>query len=253
VPADAAILAHPLLANQEFETYCTLMRTAFEAAGGVATSAVEKVLPQLSAAVKAAVEAVAAGSAADSMDLERSLYLQRDYNVQCLEKHTAAGFEDRKEHGNVAIEQVKQLVSAEMARTRSLMARMVAVGAVQDVRARDLLKKNLRRPPPPGLVALSVGPTVVRAGAAASIPVNATLIMKQVEVPAALLRDSEVVRPLQAEGEVAGIPLFNAHGECVPLIEMMPDLKWGQALDEYAERRHGTSSILEVQQLFGNR
>jgi len=39
----------------------------------------------------------------------------------------------------------------------------------------------------------------------------------------------------------------------VPLIEMMPDLKWGQALDEYAERRHGTASILEVQQLFGNR
>jgi len=96
VPADGAILAHPLFANQEFENYCTLMRSALEAAGDVATSAVDQVLPQLSVAVKAAVEAVAAGSAADSLDLERSLSLQMDYNVERLEKHTAAGFEDLK-------------------------------------------------------------------------------------------------------------------------------------------------------------
>jgi len=117
------------------------------------------------------------------------------------------------------------MVSAEMARTRSLMARMVAVGAVQDVRARDLLIEDLRRPPPPGLVALSAGPTVVRAGAAASIPVTATPIMEQAEVPAALLRDRENVRTLQAKGKLTGVPLFNAHGECVPLMRMMPDLK----------------------------
>ena len=96
VPADGAILAHPLFANQEFENYCTLMRSALEAAGDVATSAVNQVLPQLSVAVKAAVGAVAAASAADSLDLERSLSLQMDYNVERLEKHTAAGFEDLK-------------------------------------------------------------------------------------------------------------------------------------------------------------
>jgi len=253
VPTDAAILAHPLLANQEFENYCTLMGSALEATGDVATSAVGQVLPQLSAAVKSAVDAVAAGSAADSMDLKRSLSLQMDYNVERLEKHTAAGFEDLKEHGNAAMEQVKQLMSAEMARTRSLMARMVEFGAVQDVRARDLLIEDLRRPPPPGLVALSAWPTVVRAGAAASIPVTATPMMEQLEVAAALLRDRENVRTLQAKGKLAGVPLFNAHGECVPLMEVMPDLKWGQALDEYGEGRHGTASILDVQQLFGNR
>jgi len=253
VPADAAILAHPLLANQDFTSYCTLMRSSLEAAGDVATSAVQQVLPQLSAAVKAAVEAVAAGSAADALDLERSLSMQMDYNAERLQKCTAAGFEDLKEHGHAAMEEVKQLVSTEMARTRSLMARMVAVGAVQDVRARDLLIEDLRRPPPSGLVALSAEPTVVEAGAAASIPVTITPIMTQVEVPAALLRDRESVRTLQAKGKLAGVPLFNAHGECVPLIEMMPDLKWGQALDEYAEGRRGMASILEVQQLFGNR
>jgi len=173
--------------------------------------------------------------------------------VERLEKHTAAGFEDLKEHGNAAMEQVKQLMSAEMARTRSLMARMVEFGAVQDVRARDLLIEDLRRPPPPGLVTLSAWPTVVRAGAAASIPVTATPMMEQLEVAAALLRDRENVRTLQAKGKLAGVPLFNAHGECVPLMEVMPDLKWGQALDEYGEGRHGTASILDVQQLFGNR
>jgi len=77
VPADAAILPHPLLAYQDFKTYCTLMRSSLEAAGDVATTAVQQVLPQLSTAVKAAVEAVAAGSAAgsaaDALDLERSL------------------------------------------------------------------------------------------------------------------------------------------------------------------------------------
>jgi len=51
------------------------------------------------------------------------------------------------------MEEEKQLVSTEMAHTRSLMARTVAVGAVQDVHARDLLIEDLRRPPPSGLVA----------------------------------------------------------------------------------------------------
>ena len=187
------------------------------------------------------------------MDLERSLYLQMNYNVQCLEKHTAAGFEDRKENGNAAMEQVKQLVSAETARTRSLMARMVAVGTVQDVRARDLLIEDLRRPPPSGLLKHPAEPHALAAGAAASSPMTAGPTTTQVEVSAALLRDRENVRTLQAKGKLAGVLLFNARGECVPLIEMMPDLKWGQALDEYAEGRHGAASILEVQQLFGNR
>jgi len=173
--------------------------------------------------------------------------------VERLKKCTAAGLEDLKEHGDAAMEQVKQLVFTEMARMRSLMERMVAVGAVQDVRARDLLIEGLRRPPPSGLVAHSADPTVVEAGAAASIPVTATKIMAQVEVPAAILRVRESVRTLQAKGKLAGVPLFNEHGECVPLIEMMPDLRWGQALEEYAEGRHGMASIVEVQQLFGNR
>jgi len=253
VPPDAAILTHPLLANQQFENYCTLMRSALEVAGDVTANAVEQVLPQLATAVKAAVEAVAAGSAADALDLERSLSLQMDYNVERLEKYTAAGFEDLKEHGDAAMEQVKQLVSAEMARTRALMARMVAVGAVQDVRARDLLIEDLRRPPCCNVLALSAEPTAVAAGAAASIPMTAAPIMAHVEVSATLLRDRENVRTLQAKEKLAGVPLFNTGGECVPLIEMMPNLKWGQALDEYAEGRHGAASILEVQQLFGNR
>jgi len=100
VPADAAILANPLLAKQEFTSFCMLMRSALEAAGDVATSAVQQVLPQLSADVKAAVEAVAAGSAADALELVRSLSLQMDYIAERLQKCTAAGFEDLKEHGH---------------------------------------------------------------------------------------------------------------------------------------------------------
>jgi len=173
------------------------MRSALEAAGDVSTSAVQQVLPQLSAAVKAAVEAVAAGSAAEALELERSLSMQMDYNAERLQKCMAAGSEDLKEHGHAALEDVKQLVSTEMARTRSLMARMVAVGAVQDVRARDLLIDDLRGPFPSGLVALSAEPTVVEAGAAASIPVTITPIMTQVQVPAAFLRDRGSVRTLQ--------------------------------------------------------
>jgi len=253
VPSDAAILTHPLLANQEFDNYCTLMRSALEVAGDVAASAVEQVLPQLATAVKATVEAVAAGSAADALDLERSLSLQMDYNVERLEKFTTAGFDNLKKHGDEAMEQVKQLVTKEMARTRLLMARMVAVGTVQDVRARDLLIEDLRRPPSYGLLKLPAQPPVVAEGAPASSPVTVGPITTQVEVSATLLRDRENVRTLQARGKLAGVPLFNARGECVPLIGMMPDLKWGQALDRYAEGWHGAASILEVQQLFGNR
>jgi len=155
VPPDAAILTHPLLANQKFETYCKIMRSAIEAAGDTTANAVNQVLPQLATALQAAVEAVAAGSAAGALDLERSLSVQMGYNVERLDKYTAAGFEDLKEHGDAAMEQVKQLVSAEMAGTRALVARMVAVGAVQDVRARDLRIEDLQRPPSSTFLALA--------------------------------------------------------------------------------------------------
>jgi len=185
--------------------------------------------------------------------LERSLSLQMDYNVERLEKFTTTGFDNLKKHGDAAMAQVKQLVTKEMARTRLLMARMVAVGTVQDVRARDLLIEDLRRPPSSRLLKLPAQPPVVAAGAPASSPVTVGPIMTQMEVSANLLSDRKNVRTLQARGKLAGVPLFNARGECVPLIGMMPDLKWGQALDKYAEGWHGAASILEVQQLFGNR
>lgn len=155
VPPDAAILTHPLLANQKFETYCKIMRSALESAGDATASAVKPVLPQLATAVKAAVEGVAAGFAAGALDLERSLSVKMGYNVEHLDKYTAAGFEGLKEHGDAEMEQVQQLVLAEMARTRALMARMVAVGAVQDVRARDLRIEDLQRPPSSTFLALS--------------------------------------------------------------------------------------------------
>ena len=150
--------------------------------------------------------------------------------MERLKKCTAAGLEDLKEHGDAAMVQVKQLVFTEMARMRSLMERMVAVGAVQDVRVRDLLIEDLRRPPPSGLVAHSADPTVVEAGAAASIRMTAAPNMAHVQVSATPLRDRENVRTLQAKGKLAGVPLFNTGVECVPLIEIMPNFKWGQAL-----------------------
>jgi len=81
---------------------------------------------------------------------------------------------------------------------------------------------------------------------------TAAPIMAHVEVSATPLCDRENVRTLQTKGKLAGVPLFNTGVECVPLIEIMPNLTWGQALEEYAEGRHGTASILEVQQPSGN-
>jgi len=60
---------------------------------------------------------------------------------------------------------------------------------------------------------------------------TAAPIMAHVQVSATPLRDRENVRTLQAKGKLAGVPLFNTGVECVPLIEIMPNLKWGQAFD----------------------
>lgn len=120
-PPGTAVHVHLLITTDTFRSFETTTRAALESAGDCAAAAVEQVLPQLATAVKAAVEAVAAESAADTRDLETRLSLQMDSTEERLQAHTTAGVDAQKAHGDAGLAEVKQLVESELGRARELL------------------------------------------------------------------------------------------------------------------------------------
>jgi len=92
LPPDAEILHHPLLNNDHFRNLCGTMAKVLDDGGRAVEAAVSQVLPQLSHAVKVAVEAVAAASSSCVVDVERRLSIQMDDAVADLKAHSDVGF-----------------------------------------------------------------------------------------------------------------------------------------------------------------
>jgi len=86
-PTDAYILRHPLLNNPLFTSFKATMAEILASSAISAREAVARVKPELSHAVTAAVEAVAAGSAATTLDTEGRLRRQAEQTAAQSKAH----------------------------------------------------------------------------------------------------------------------------------------------------------------------
>jgi len=119
LPPNAEILRHPLLNNDHFRDFCKTMAKVLADDGRTVEAAVSQVMPQLSHAVKVAVEAVAAASSSCVVDVERRLSIQMDDAVADIKAHNNQGFSAMMELLGSTAAEVRSL-RADVAHLRGL-------------------------------------------------------------------------------------------------------------------------------------
>lgn len=261
--AGSYALLHPLLRTEAFVSFRVTMRAALESADDSAGLAVAQVVPQMSEVVTSAVRSVAAGAAADMLDMERSLSLQADAIADARAAQVSSAAAD-----------VKADHAERIYRLMTMITRLE--------RKVDALSSG--RPAPPLMApATPAARPPLAAGRAAGAPSVGTVGEWQFPVPgivgsaseggsgpaagappggdgagtgrvsASLERDRESVRALRLQQKLNGVRILDANGECVPLLRLQVGISWKRALDEYAVGLDGRASIHEVERLFGAR
>jgi len=152
IPPTAYINRLPLLQHPLFPPFRTLMARTLSAAGEVAAAAVAQVNPPMAEAVRVAVEAVAAASAAETKAIEERMSQRIDASVVAITAHADAGVVRVSDHSSSVGLEVKSHFDArfnamerDWARQRELMARLVTDDVLQDPRARELVREELAR------------------------------------------------------------------------------------------------------------
>jgi len=252
-PDGAYVALHPLLRNPEFENFRTATGFAEQSGEKAAGEAAAAVLPQLGVAVKAAVEATAASSAGNMLDMERSLSLQADAIAEAAETNRVAS----KASIEAKLDAVMQLVV-------NLQARLDGdSGATTPGSARHALTPHPSTlavpagnvPVVPPLIPMDNGDCTVasRSNGVIGAAVSSAARAEPVTVSTELLRDRESVRKLRMQQKLRGVVVFEGPGECVPLLPLELGTGWARALDEYATGLRGRASVREVEAMFGQR
>jgi len=250
LPPDAEILRHPLLNNDHFRNLCGTMTKVLDDSGRAVEAAVSQVLPQLSHAVKVAVEAVAAASSSCVVDVERRLSIQMDDAVADLKALSDVGFSAMMELLGSTAAEVRSL-RVEVAYLRAF-SKASSAGAVSGITGGDSHwgggAESLACPAP--TTAVVQRPPVVPPPAVAPPPVA---------ISSRLAQDRENVRQLAMRHKLEGVPIFSGNGQYVPLLPLVVDLGWEAALTKYAKGFMGRgvanrrASIREGETMFGER
>jgi len=256
IPPTAYMTRLPLFQHPLFPPFRTLMARTLSAAGEVAAAAVAQVIPPMAEAVRVAVEAVAAASAAETKAIEERMSQLFDASVVVVTAHADAGVVRVNEHRSSVRLEVRSHFDArfnamerDLARQRELMARLVTDGVLQDPRARELVREKLAS------ASQSAASSSATAEVLRSASHPAALASPSPPVPPRVSRQLLVVRQnvrrLKSDGKLAGVPIFESATECVLLLSMAKRLNWWTVLDEYVNGLEGGVSILETEMLFG--
>jgi len=150
IPPTAYINRPPLLQHPLFAPVHTLMAWKLSAAGEVAAAAVAQVIPPMAAALRVAVEAVAASSAVETNANEERMSQWIDASVAAITAHADASVVGVNKHSSSLGLEVRSHFDArfnamehDLARQRGLMARLVTDDVLQDPSARELLREEL--------------------------------------------------------------------------------------------------------------
>jgi len=256
IPPTAYMTRLPLFQHPLFPPFRTLMARTLSAAGEAAAAAVAQVIPPMAEAVRVAVEAVAAASAAETKAIEERMSQLFDASVVVVTAHADAGVVRVNEHRSSVRLEVRSHFDArfnamerDLARQRELMARLVTDGVLQDPRARELVREKLAS------ASQSAASSSATAEVLRSASHPAALASPSPPVPPRVSRQLLVVRQnvrrLKSDGKLAGVPIFESATECVLLLSMAKRLNWWTVLDEYVNGLEGGVSILETEMLFG--
>jgi len=213
IPPTARINRLPLLRHPFFPPFRRLMARTPSDAGEVAAAEVAQVIPPMAEAVRVAVQAVAAASAAEKKAIEQRMSQRIDASVVAITAHADAGVVRGNEHSSSVGLGVKShfdarfdAIEPDLAQQWELMARLVTDDVLQAPRARELLREELVCASTPAASSSAAAEVLRSTSQPAALASSSTPVHPRVSRQ--LLFDPQNVRKLQSDGKLAGVATF---------------------------------------------